>query len=242
VVSREEVALMAQPIDIPVVLPETNHPDRARLRLIGRKVRKRLAAEKSVRKIAVDKAELWALAGFLDALECGRLISIIDKVAEPSKAYEVDYSSGIRTSYSSDLDPRDPFIRMLERRIDALLGFDPANGETLQGQRYDTGQEFKPHTDWFVTDSAAWEQERDHGRQRSFTAMAYLNDVAEGGETDFPNLGIAVAPRAGTLLIWNNADEEGVPSSWVVHAGNPVMRGKKYVITKWYRCEQWVPL
>ena len=36
------------------------------------------------------------------------------------------------------------------------------------------------------------------GGQRTWTAMIYLNDVAEGGATWFPTAGIRVAPRAGS--------------------------------------------
>ena len=69
--------------------------------------------------------------------------------------------------------------------------------------------------------------------------MAYLNAVEEGGETAFPRLGVSIAPRPGMLLIWNNADEDGVPNPHVLHAGTPVTRGTKYIITKWYRCGRW---
>jgi len=219
------------------LIPAT--PDRDRLRRIGRKVRKRLAANKAVRRIAVGQAELWAVGHFLDPLECGRLISIIDAVARPSEASGFDYSSGFRTSYSGDVDPADPFIRTLQRRLDDLLGLDPASGETIQGQRYTAGQEFKPHVDWFHPQSPMWAQEKDRGGQRAFTAMAFLNRVEEGGETDFPQLDIAFEPRAGTLLVWNNTDEDGVPNPWTRHAGNRVTRGVKYVITKWYRAGRW---
>ena len=38
---------------------------------------------------------------------------------------------------------------------------------------------------------------------------------------------------------WNNADPEGVPNPWTIHAGRPVEAGVKYVITKWYRTQRW---
>jgi prolyl 4-hydroxylase len=69
--------------------------------------------------------------------------------------------------------------------------------------------------------------------------MAYLNPVEAGGTTAFPRLEIAVSPRPGMLLVWNNADEHGVPNPWTLHAGTPVERGVKYVITKWYRAGRW---
>src|SRR5690606_6239456 len=151
-----------------------------------RKVRERLAANERAYRIPTDKAELWAVGDFFDALECGRLISMIDAVAEPSRAFDAEYSSGYRTSYSGDVDPHDPFVRKLQRRIDDLLGIDPTYGETIQGQRYMEGQQFQAHTDWFPANTPYWEQEKARGGQRSITAMAYLNHVEEGGATSFP--------------------------------------------------------
>ena len=215
-------------------------PDRELLARIGRKVRKRLAANTAVRRIDVgDKAEIWAIPRFLDAVDCGRLMTMIDATARPSFSYGVDYADGHRTSYSGDLDARDAFIGRLQKRLDDLLGIEPANGERIEGQRYTAGQEFKPHIDWFPPGTESWETEKDYGGQRAFTAMAYLNAVEEGGHTAFPRLDIAVTPRPGTLLIWNNADREGTPNPWTTHAGTPVIRGTKYVLTKWYRCHPW---
>ena len=224
---------------VPNIAPEPDHPDRERLRRLGHKVRRRLAANPTVQRLPTDKAELWAVPRFLDAVECGRLIALVDLVAQPSTTYFTDYSAGFRTSYSGNVDPRDPFIRKLEQRLDGLLGIEHDHGETMQGQRYTAGQQFKPHTDWFQQRSPAWAHEKDHGGQRAYTAMAFLNTVEAGGETDFPRLDIAIEPRPGTLLIWNNADEDGVPNPWTIHAGNPVTRGVKYVITKWYSTRPW---
>jgi prolyl 4-hydroxylase len=219
--------------------PDALSSDKARLERIGRKVRRRLAASDAVRRIPAEKAELWAVPRFFDPIECGQLMAMIDAVAKPSSAYEVDYATGYRTSYSGNLDPFDPVVRKFQKRIDDLLGLERTHGETLQGQRYTVGQEFQPHNDWFPPNSPSWTAEFRRGGQRSITAMAYLNSVDEGGETDFPRLGFAVAPRPGTLLIWNNADESGVPNPWTIHAGKPVIRGTKYVVTKWYRCGPW---
>ncbi len=217
----------------------TSEPDQERLRKLGEKVRQTLAANPAVQKIPADKAELWGVGNFFDPDECRRLIAIIDAVVQPSVAYGLGVTAGFRTSCSGDVDPRDPFIRKLQRRIDDLLGINPAFGETLQGQRYLQGQEFKPHADWFPPGSTDSERERKRGGQRSFTTMVYLNPVEDGGETDFPNLDLAIAPRPGTLLVWNNADPDGVPNPWTVHAGNPVIRGVKYVVTRWYRTRRW---
>lgn len=221
------------------VPPPDDTSDKNRLRRIGRKVRERLAETEGVYQIPAEKAELWAVGDFFSTEECGRLMAMIDAVAQPSAAYDAGYASGHRTSYSGDVDPHDPFVRKLQRRIDDLLGIDPSYGETIQGQRYMVGQEFQAHTDWFPGNTPYWETEKKRGGQRSITTMVFLNSVEEGGATAFPRLRIGIEPRPGVLLIWNNADPEGVPNPWTIHAGTPVVRGTKYIVTRWYRCRPW---
>jgi prolyl 4-hydroxylase len=226
--------------DVPILKAPDDNPDQQRLRRLGRKVRERFAGLPEAYRIPTDKAEMFAVGEFFTPEECGRLMSIIDAVAQPSRAFDATYESGYRTSYSGDVDPHDPFIRKLQRRLDDLLGIDPSYGETIQGQRYLPGQQFQAHCDWFPGDTDYWEVEKKRGGQRSITAMAYLNPVEEGGATAFPHLGLSIEPKPGALLIWNNADPEGNPNPWTIHAGMPVVRGVKYIITKWYRSRRWL--
>ncbi|WP_126172270.1 prolyl hydroxylase family protein [Altericroceibacterium xinjiangense] len=214
-------------------------PDRDALRRVGDQVRKRLAANPAVYTIPTDKAEIYAVGDFLSPEECRRVIQMVDRVARPSATFDLGYESEYRTSYSGDVDPHDPFVRKIQRRIDDLLGLDSALGETIQGQRYLPGQQFKAHYDWFDPKGDYWPVQCTHGGQRSYTAMAFLNDVEEGGSTDFTKIGLSVEPKPGALLLWNNADESGVPNEWTMHAGTPVKKGVKYIITKWYRTRPW---
>ena len=115
----------------------------------------------------------------------------------------------------------------------------PICGETIQGQRYLPGQQFKPHNDWFYTSEKYWQLERKRGGQRSWTAMAFLNEVEEGGETHFTEVGVKIEPKPGVLLVWNNANPDGTPNEDTMHAGTPVVKGAKYVFTKWYRTRKW---
>lgn len=214
-------------------------PDQAGLKRMGESVRKRLADDPGAYKIDTDKAELYAIGDFLTKGECERLCMMIDLIAQPSRLHEESYESGFRTSYSGDLDPHDPFVKSVSRRIDDLLGIDPKVGEAIQGQRYLPGQQFKPHHDYFHVTEGYWPMERKRGGQRSWTAMAYLNDVTEGGGTHFVNLNVNVEPKAGVLMVWNNANPDGSPNLDTLHAGTPVIKGTKYVITKWYRTRTW---
>ncbi|WP_128892253.1 2OG-Fe(II) oxygenase [Erythrobacter sp. HKB08] len=214
-------------------------PDRDALKRVGNTVRKRLEADPRAYKVPTDKLELYGIGGFLTGAECERLVTMIDLVAQPSELFKVDYSTGFRTSYSGNLNPHDPFIMGISRRIDDLLGMKPETGEAIQGQRYLPGQEFKPHNDWFYTTEEYWKLERKRGGQRSWTAMAFLNPVKQGGATHFTHAGLSIDPKPGALLVWNNADETGKPNEDAMHAGTPVLDGVKYIITKWYRTRKW---
>ncbi|MEL7199247.1 MAG: 2OG-Fe(II) oxygenase [Pseudomonadota bacterium] len=214
-------------------------PDQDALARMGKKVRERLLADPGAYRIDTDKADMFAIGDFLTPAECERLCIMIDLVARPSSLHEQGYDSGFRTSYSGDLDPDDSFVKGISRRIDDLLGANPITGEAVQGQRYLPGQQFKPHNDWFYTTENYWKMERKRGGQRSWTAMAYLNDVEQGGATHFTELGLNMEPKQGVLLVWNNALPDGSPNEAVIHAGTPVEKGTKYVITKWYRTRAW---
>jgi prolyl 4-hydroxylase len=219
--------------------PAPKIADQDGLRKTGNKVRKRLQENRSIYWIEQERAEVFALGDFMSPDECRRMIEMIDATARPSALFDVDYSTGFRTSYSGDVPADDPFVKKISRRIDDLLGIDSRWGETIQGQRYLVGQQFQPHNDWFYTSEKYWELEKGRGGQRSWTAMVFLNDVEAGGTTDFTKLGLSIEPKPGVLLGWNNADRQGVPNEWTMHAGTPVTAGVKYIITKWYRTKPW---
>lgn len=214
-------------------------PDQQALARLGETVRARLGAGQDIYRLPDDRIELFAHGNFLSPEECSRLCAMIDAVARPSALHELDYASGFRTSYSGDLDPRDPLVAQISQRIDAVLGVTAEIGEPVQGQRYLPGQQFKPHNDWFYTSEGYWPQEEARGGQRSWTAMVYLNTVEAGGATAFTLLGFQIEPQTGALLLWNNALPDGRPNEATLHAGLPVKGGVKYIITKWYRTRQW---
>jgi len=227
-------------ISVMAIFRRNNTPfdERLALKTVGETVRKRLSNDAGVYRIPIDGIEIFGVADFFTNAECLRLINTVDTVARPSATYKGTDGSG-RTSYSGDVDPFDPFVLMLQRRIDDLMGIDPAFGETIQGQRYTPGQEFRGHYDHFLPSQSFWASEQKRGGQRSWTAMAYLNAVEEGGSTDFTRIDLSIPPQPGALLIWNNMKPDGTPNPNAMHAGMPVVRGTKYVLTKWYRARPW---
>jgi prolyl 4-hydroxylase len=213
-------------------------PDRKALAKVGESVRARLARDPSVYRVPVDQAEIFAIGDFLDARECARLIALTNDVARPSDLTR-DIEGDYRTSYSGDVDRADPVVRTVERRLYDLLGIDASWGEAIQGQRYHPGQQFKQHCDWFDTQQPYWDKEAACGGQRSWTGMVYLNTVEEGGVTEFTRIGVTIPPQAGALLLWNNNLPDGTVNWNTMHAALPVVRGVKYVITKWFRSRRW---
>tara|TARA_B100001939_G_C16694608_1_gene510194 strand:+ start:89 stop:685 length:597 start_codon:yes stop_codon:yes gene_type:complete len=74
---------------------------------------------------------------------------------------------------------------------------------------------------WHLEHNAGFENEA-----RAFVFSIYLNDVEEGGETEFLHFSKRVKPKTGRIVIW--------PAAFpYLHRGNPPLSGEKYIITSW---------
>lgn len=211
----------------------------AKLAEFGKTVRRRLKRHERVEIVAAGGLDLFFVQGFVTQEECDAIVALIDQTAQPSTLYAGTEIDGFRTSYSGNLDPWHPIVSRIEQRLCHLMGVDKRFGETLQGQRYAVGQQFKPHHDYFFTSQAYWESERTSGGQRSWTAMIYLNEPEKGGETNFGKVGMCITPRSAMLVLWNNMDEAGAPNDLTQHEGMAVEAGNKYIVTKWFRERYW---
>jgi len=200
----------------------------------------RLDADPRVERIPVDGAQAYRCRDFLNAKQCAALIRLIDRGRRPSTLLSDRAGKGFRTSESCDLDRWAPDVRPIDESIAALLGMRFERGETMQGQRYAPGQQFRAHHDYFDPRESYWDKVSAQGGQRTWTAMIYLNDVEEGGATWFPHAGMRVAPQRGLLLAWNNMGPDGRPNPATLHEGMPVVAGVKYVVTKWFREGDWI--
>lgn len=209
-------------------------------RLIGETVSRRLEADPAIKQAKVDVAQIYRYPDFLDAAQCKALIRMIDANRRPSTLLSTNADVQFRTSESCDMDRWSPDVRPTDERIAALLGVDPATGETMQGQRYAPGQHFRAHHDYFHVGESYYDKVVEAGGQRTWTAMIYLNDVPEGGATWFPQAGLRVAPKRGLLLAWNNMNADGSPNVATLHEGMPVVEGTKYIVTKWFREASWL--
>ncbi len=73
-----------------------------------------------------------------------------------------------------------------------------------------------------------WHTERDSisTAHRALAWMTYLNDVNEGGSTDFKHFDISVKPEKGKTLIW--------PAEWTHAHRGQVVKQEKYIVTGWF--------
>ncbi len=139
----------------------------------------------------------------------------------------------VRTSHGTNFGPvdEDCVINAINRRIAAITGTDWRAGEMLHVLRYTPGQQYRLHHDGLPNVT----------NQRQWTAIVYLNRGFDGGATDFPLLGLNVAPRRGGLLVFANTHGDGAIDPRTRHEGKPVDTGEKWVATRWIRTRPWSP-
>ena len=184
---------------------------------------------------------IFTIDNFISDEDCNYLCSSIEKNNYRSQVSGKGNKSSItldsRTSSTSTLESNNPVVKKINENIANELEVPVENGETLQGQLYEVGQEFKHHHDYFSGDGYI-----NHclaSGQRTWTCMAYLNDVEEGGETDFPEINVSFKPKKGMAVFWSHFSSDSKENPASLHAGTPVIKGKKIIITKWFRQNEW---
>jgi prolyl 4-hydroxylase len=192
-----------------------------------------------MQRVPSPRIELFMKRGFLDAAECDALIALIEAQRRPSTIANHNGDDAFRTSETCDMDHSQPVVVELNRKLAEISAIDPIYGEPLQGQRYEVGQEFKAHTDYFEPDHADYQTYCAVSGQRTWTFMIYLNDVEAGGATRFKVIDKIVQPERGKLIAWNNRRPDGSLNAATLHHAMKVRKGLKYVITRWYREQPW---
>jgi prolyl 4-hydroxylase len=171
------------------------------------------------------------------AQECLHIAKLANDRLEP--AMVADPRTGrnivnpIRTSDGTVIGPAQEtlVVAALNRRLAALTGTRVEQGEPLSVLRYGPGQEYRAHVD--TLPGAI--------NQRIATAIAYLNDGFDGGETFFFANRISVTPKAGDVLVFRNLLANGTPDGSTRHAGLAVRRGTKWIATRWVRRDPYDP-
>ncbi|SEB03714.1 2OG-Fe(II) oxygenase [Variovorax sp. YR216] len=203
----------------------------------------------SDREIAVhsrtDDPVFASLGNVLDAKECQAVIDMARPRLKPSTLVDPmsgrDIVSDKRTSWGMFFRlEENELIARLDRRLSVLMNLPLENGEGLQVLHYPTGAGSEPHHDYLAPTNAANRESIARSGQRVSTLVTYLNDAPEGGQTVFPQLGLAVSPLCGNACYFEYGDDSGRVDPRSLHASAPVTRGEKWVMTKWMRNRRFV--
>lgn len=180
---------------------------------------------------------LFTVVNFLFPEECTRLIQAIDRQVDKRPTPDARGIESLhRHEVSLHASPSGP-AASVESRISELLGLvSSSDSEPLQGVKYYEQGFYGAHYDWFNQNNPQENSQiQSGGGQRSWTFMVYLNNVEKGGETRFDKLGIQFQPSAGLALCWRNLLANGEVNQNALHSALPVLKGTKYIVTKWFR-------
>jgi prolyl 4-hydroxylase len=197
-----------------------------------------ITEDQTCERIADTRAQIYIKEHAFSEEECQALLELIKGHFQPSTVVDQvgNSNDGYRTSSTAFLEQISAEKnQQVKSRIGQMMGIDDAYLESLQVQRYGTGQEYKVHCDFFHSSSPTFRACTDKVGQRTWTCVLYLNDDFEGGATRFNLLDKNVQPKRGMALCWNNLLPLGKPNEWTSHCGEPVKKGYKYIISAWFR-------
>jgi hypothetical protein len=109
------------------------------------------------------------------------------------------------------------FDQYIQKYQNGMRQFDQLGIYTLKVQKTTPGQGYH-----------IWHHEcgKRITANRVLAFTVYLNDVEDGGETEFIHQSTRVSPKMGRVAMW--------PAGFThTHRGNPPLSGDKYIITGW---------
>ncbi|KAH9562142.1 hypothetical protein CY35_05G057200 [Sphagnum magellanicum] len=159
---------------------------------------------------------------FLSADECDHLINLARPKLAKSTVVDTNTGKGIeskvRTStgmFLTFVDRKHKVIEAIETRISVYAMVPVENGELLQVLRYEPGQYYKAHHDYFADEVGD-------------------KECSCGGEM---KRGICVKPKRGDAILFWSVKLDGSKDPLSLHGGCKVLAGEKWSSTKWMRQE-----
>ena len=170
-------------------------------------------------------------SAFLSTEECEALVHMAQPKLAPAKVVHPAtgelVSDPVRTSLAAvfSLLEETPFLHAINRRIAAASRSQAEQGEPTQILAYHPGQQYHLHSDALPGEA----------NQRIQTFLVYLTDDFEGGATYFPAGELSLRPTRGDAICFSNVDTAMRPAVTARHAGLPVTRGTKFLLSRWIR-------
>jgi prolyl 4-hydroxylase len=160
-----------------------------------------------------------------------------------------------RTSSTANLANDDPVLDCIYQRVSEFQGYHAkVDIEPFQVTRYQQGQEFREHVDWYPQNHTSIRS----GMNRLTTFFAILEADCKECGTTFPKIAIdwknedprwcdvidcddtehlTTKPVPGSALFWKNLHANGEGDSRVLHAGLSVKSGVKVGLNIWSRTQ-----
>ncbi|KAF5448247.1 hypothetical protein F2P56_028801 [Juglans regia] len=193
---------------------------------------------------------------FATAEQCETIIKIAKTNLKPSllalrKGETAESTKGTRTSsgtFVSASEDETGVMDLIEQKIARATMIPRTHGEAFNVLRYELGQKYDSHYDAFNPAEYGPQQS-----QRVASFLLYLSNVEEGGETMFPFengsnigtgydykkcVGLKVKPRQGDGLLFYSVFSNGTIDRTSLHGSCPVIKGEKWVATKWLRDQE----
>ena len=184
---------------------------------------------------------IFAADGFASSAVCEWLIDLARPRMKTATIY--DPATGVKKEEAGRTNsdchlilPHGDLILLLVRaRLANLIRVPLTYLEVSTILHYAPGQEFMPHYDFLDDTWPGYTQQIAEEGQRIFTFLIYLNENFEGGETDFPLIGLRHKGRAGDALFFWNVQPNGSVDRDTLHAGLPPGTGEKWLFSQWVR-------
>ena len=196
--------------------------------------------EQKIKKRHVEfKDHIGIYDGYIPDTECDKAIQYFEKENALNKAYDrlQSENSSITKKNDKAITLNEHVDTWFEEFKPLLINFDTAlrhyqdatgvlTAYGIEGFKYThlKIQKTLPTQGYHV-----WHLEHGHGKNNSERALVftiYLNDVEEGGETEFLHQSVRAKPVKGRCVIW--------PAAFpYVHRGNSPLSGEKYIMTSW---------
>ena len=195
----------------------------------------------AAREVLRETPRFFTCPQFLPAALCAHLIDRARPKLVQAKVYDARSGSlkvdAMRSNMGAvfSVIETDFVTQLVRARIAHAARVDPHALEPPEVLHYSIGEAYRPHVDFFHPQLPSFAEQMRTKGQRIRTCLVYLNDDFEGGETEFPKLGLKYRGRAGDALIFDNVKPNGTGDLQTLHAGLPPTRGEKWLFSQWIR-------
>lgn len=189
------------------------------------------------RRAICEAPRIRTVANFVPREACDWLIARGTGKYERSMMFDGQKSNFLASrtcsDFKFDIVEADLVLQAVRERVSAITGISIAAFEPPQIFHYALGQEIKPHYDALRLGDQGYGQGGTYKGDRIATFLLYLNDDYDGGELEFPKVGLRHKGKAGDGIYFAHVDASGRPERLSLHAALPVTRNEKFILSQW---------